>query len=297
MLAPPRSEIPGLPAGTEGRQKLVDAYHESRTLYWKEIYQRGGVDPKICQERKAILFALVDELRLSQDSHILEVGCGAGFTSVELAQRGYLVKSIDTVRAMIDLTRRLAVESHVEERVMTSVTDVHQLAFPESTFDLVFAMGVTTCLHSLKRGVQEMVRVLKPAGFLILNVENRWRLNHILDPILFPSLRSIRWTACSVLERLGVCQPRQMPPIYTYSISEFDSFLSPAGLEKLRGSTLGFGPFSFFTFKFLPDSLGIRIHRGLQHLADLGFPILRSTGAQYIVLAKKAAAGRPSAGQ
>ncbi len=72
-----------------------------------------------------------------------------------------------------------------------------------------------------------------------------------------------------------------------YSIKEFDSLLSTAGLKKVEGMTLGFGSFSFLSYKLLPDSIGVKVHHKLQSLADRRFPVLRSTGAQYIVLAKK----------
>ena len=35
------------------------------------------------------------------------------------------------------------------------------------------------------------------------------------------------------------------------------------------------------------ESLGIALHRALQRAADLGLPLLRSTGSQLVVLAKK----------
>jgi hypothetical protein len=50
---------------------------------------------------------------------------------------------------------------------------------------------------------------------------------------------------------------------------------------------LGFGPFSFLGRTLLPDPLGIRLHHRLQALADRGVAGLRSTGSQYVVLARK----------
>src|SRR5437773_1141181 len=78
-----------------------------------------------------------------------------------------------------------------------------------------------------------------------------------------------------------------------YPDSSFDLVLRlgvAAGLEKIAGRTVGFGPFSVLGWKVLSDSSGVRVHRRLQQLADRGVPILRSMGTQYIVLARKGVA-------
>ncbi len=269
------------------QQKLVDAYFQSAAPCWKEIYQLDDIYATIHQQRRAAVLALVDKLGWSPESHILEIGCGAGSTTVALAQRGYVVEAIDTVGAMIDLTRQAAVETGVGHRVRTSVGDVRYLAFPDNMFSLVVAMGVTPYLYSLSQAMHEMARVLKPGGYLTVNADNTWRLNDVLDPRRFPALASTRWKVREVLERFGLCKPASRPRPHMYSIKEFDAFLSTVGLEKVEGTTLGFGPFSFLNYKLLPDSVGVKLHHKLQSLADRGFPLIRSTGAQYIVLARK----------
>ncbi len=268
-------------------QKLVEAHFRASAAYWKEIYQLEGLDATIYRQRKAVVLRLVDKLGLSPDSRILEVGCGAGLTAVALAQRGYVVEAVDTVNAMIDLTRQHAVEAGVGHRVRTSLGDVHHLAFPDCLFSLVLAMGVAPWLHLLNQATQEMARVLKPGGCLILTTDNRWCLNHVLDPRCFPALAPARWKVRDVLERLGLCKPAPRPRPHMYSIRQFDALLSMVGLHKLEGMTLGFGPFSFLNCKLLPDSVGVKLHHKLQSFADGGFPLIRSAGAEYIVLAKK----------
>ena len=59
------------------------------------------------------------------------------------------------------------------------------------------------------------------------------------------------------------------------------------GLVKLLGFTLGFGPFLLLSREVVPQELGLKLHSKLQHLADDGFPLLRTCGSQYVVLARK----------
>jgi hypothetical protein len=60
------------------------------------------------------------------------------------------------------------------------------------------------------------------------------------------------------------------------------------GLTKVRGATIGFGPFSFWGRRILTEHEGKRLHRKLQGLADRRVPLLRSMGAQCVVLSFKA---------
>jgi hypothetical protein len=71
-----------------------------------------------------------------------------------------------------------------------------------------------------------------------------------------------------------------------HTTSYFDRVFSQNRLEIEKAFTLGFGPFSFLGRTLLPESLAIRLHCRLQALADRGVAGLRSTGSQYLVLAR-----------
>jgi ubiquinone/menaquinone biosynthesis C-methylase UbiE len=281
------NEIPGLRLSGGEHQNLVDARFQSTALYWKEIYERDNVDAKIYQQRWARVLRLVDELGLPPHSHALEIGCGAGRTTVALAQRGYRVQAVDTVPVMIDLARQEVAKAGVGDRVATSLGDVHSLPFRDNVFSLVLAIGVASWLHSLDRAMREMFRVLKPHGYLVITAANRWSLDNILDPGSFPGLQPIRWKVRNVLEQFGLRKPGTEPRHHMYSITEFDAFLSAVRLEKMKGMTVGFKPFSFLNHQLLPQSVGVKMHQKLQSFADRGLPVIRSAGVAYIALAKK----------
>ena len=278
------------PTSPVEQQTLVDAHFQAAAVYWKEIYERHDLLAVIHRERRAMVLELVDKLGLHPESHVLEIGCGAGVTTVALARRGYCVQAVDTVGPMLNLTRQLATETGVEDRVITSHGDVHDLAFPDNTFSLVLAIGLAPWLHSLNKAMQEIARVLKPGGSLIVTADNRWRLNHVLDPRLFPTLESARRQLRQAVEEFGLRKPTpRRPRAHRCSTREFDKLLSAVGLQKEGGTTFGFGPFSLFGHRILPDSIGVKLHHRLQSLSDRGFPVFQSTGAQYMVVARKPA--------
>ncbi|HEX6553388.1 MAG TPA: class I SAM-dependent methyltransferase, partial [Ktedonobacteraceae bacterium] len=204
------------------------------------------------------------------------------------AQRGLRVHAIDPVAAMVELARRHAVEAGVAGALSVDIGDVYGLAFEDGSFDLVVALGVIPWLERAEQAIHEMARVTRPGGYVILTADNRLRLIHILDPWLNPALSPLKQSAKSALVRLGL--RRRLPNKINPALHDrrfIDKTLVRFELAKAGGMTLGFGPFSLFRRRVLPEPLGIALHHWLQRLADRHVPIFRSTGAQYLVLARK----------
>jgi ubiquinone/menaquinone biosynthesis C-methylase UbiE len=243
---------------------------------------------RIYQLRRDVVLSMVDSLDLPKDARILEVGCGAGLTSVELARRGYTIDAIDTVAEMLELARHHAAEANVRDQIRTSAGDVYNLQFGNETFDLVIAMGVIPWLHSPEPAIKEMKRVTKHKGNLILTADNKWRLNHVLDPRLTPLLSPSKRAVKSALRAMGKAQSAHGgAQVYMYSVMEVNRMVLQENLKHLKGITLGFGPFSFLGKTVFPDRVGLRLNRFLQQLANARIPGIRSTGSHYVLLIQK----------
>ncbi len=269
-------------------QEKANAYFDSVSSYWRDIYSSDGVYAEIHRERRRIVLDWVDSLALAPGSQVLEIGCGAGFLAVTLAQRGFRLHAIDSVEAMVELTRQRAEESGTGELISADVGDVHSLAFEDGCFDLVVAIGVIPWIEQPERAMQEMARVTKSGGSIILTADNRRRLIHLLDPWLNPGLLPIKWYIKVLLERVGLRQPAPDGFASTFHDCRFiDEALARSELVKTRSMTLGFGPFTLRRRKIFPEPLGTELHHRLQRLAERNVPGFRSRGAQYIVLAMK----------
>jgi ubiquinone/menaquinone biosynthesis C-methylase UbiE len=273
------------PESAAAYQRQTDAYFTAQSHYWKDLYQEISLYGTIHQERRAIALGWVTELALPHASHILEVGCGAGLLAVELARRGYIVAAIDSSEGMVELARAHATEAGVHERLTVSVGDAHTLPFATASYDLVIALGVVPWLHSPAAALTEMARVVKPDGFVLFNSDNRFRLNHVIDPWFTPVLAPVKQVAKRIALKLGYAE--RGAPNHYYSYATLERLLAHVGLTITRCMTLGFGPFSLFGRQLLPETVSVRVHRRLQDLADRGTPVLRSTGAQHIILASR----------
>jgi len=265
------------------QQRLVNQYFTATD--WGEIYKRETVYATIHKQRLQAALRLVDRLELGPRSSALDIGCGPGLGTLALAQRGFSVHAIDTVPKIVLCALERAKDEGVGSKVEGSVSDIDALSFANSAFDLVFIIGVTEWLTSLERPLDEVARVLKPGRHLVVSVSNAWALHRVLDPIQNPLIVPIKRALGSMVRRLR--RSEQKLRIHSYSIREFNSALRRAGFQKMISVTVGFGPFSFFNRRFVPNTLGLDLHHRLQKLADRGAFALRSSGLTYVVAARK----------
>lgn len=266
----------------------VTAYFQTKSSYWKDVYSATGVYPEIYSDRHKAILAWIDDLGLPPDSRVLEVGCGAGFMTIALAERGLRVEAIDSSEAMVELARQHAREGGVDNLISLELGDVYLLASPGSSFDLVIAIGVLPWLDKPETAMREMARVAKPGGYVIVTADNRNRLSNLLDPLLNPAVVPLKRGVKKLLDRVRLRRLSLKDVGVTFRSCRFiDGALARAQLEKTKSMTLGFGPFSLFRRTIIPERVGILLHRRLQQLAARNTPIFRSTGSQYLVLARK----------
>jgi ubiquinone/menaquinone biosynthesis C-methylase UbiE len=277
------------PAEDQLRQQLANTHFAEHAQDWEDIYSKQDVHSVIHQHRLTTALGWIEQLSPAR-RRVLEIGCGAGLLTVALAQRGALVTATDVVAPMIGLTRDRARDSGVADQVATTMADAHALPFRDAEFDLAVALGVMPWVTSPAAVVAEVVRVLKPGGCVVVNGGNRVRLNFVLDPRLSPYLAAPRRATKTALGWAGIhLRAPEGPYANLHTPGEFDDLLRSAGLEKVTSASIGFGPFVFWRRQFLPDRLAVSLHWRLQRLADQGWPPLRSSGAQYLVLARKPA--------
>jgi ubiquinone/menaquinone biosynthesis C-methylase UbiE len=272
---------------SDSHQRLVNKRFHDRAQHWEQVYQREDLFSVIHQHRQARALNLIDELGLPTGSRVLEVGPGAGFMTVELARRGFIVEAADSTPRMVEIARRRVAESGVGRRVRLLVADAHHLCFADGRFALVVALGVVPWLRSAPAAVAEMARVLRPGGHVVLNADNSHRLTLLLDPRHNPVLASARQAAKTLLHSAGVLPPGdEQARVTAHHLAGFNQILNGAGLERLRGTTFGFGPFTLFGWPVTSERLSVRLNARLQRLADGGVPGIRSGGGQYLVLAR-----------
>jgi ubiquinone/menaquinone biosynthesis C-methylase UbiE len=108
------------------------------------------------------------EVALLKDKHLLEIGCGMGYDSLEFLKRGVRVTATDLTPNAVRLTRRhFEIEGFQAEDVRTA--NALDLPFEDNTFDAAWANGVLHATGDTARAIQEARRVLKPGGRAVIS--------------------------------------------------------------------------------------------------------------------------------
>jgi SAM-dependent methyltransferase len=107
---------------------------------------------------------------LQQGHCVLDVGCGPGTISLDLAQRilpGSVV-GIDSSPEAIEAARQAAAADSKEtsNHVSFAVGDAYSLDFEDNSFDIVHAHQVLQHLADPVSALREWKRVVKPGGFI-----------------------------------------------------------------------------------------------------------------------------------
>lgn len=113
---------------------------------------------------------LVAEFFPTPPARVLDLGCGAGRTTGDLARRGYEVVAIDLAPRLLEAAR--VRYPALDFRVM----DATALTFEDESFDaLLFSYNGIDCIHPVagrRRAMAEAFRVLRPGGHFILSSHN-----------------------------------------------------------------------------------------------------------------------------
>ncbi|GAA1023133.1 hypothetical protein Aple_098060 [Acrocarpospora pleiomorpha] len=94
---------------------------------------------------------------------LLDVGCGPGTITADLATRVGRVTATEMGERELDLARAEA-QARGQHNIDFVVADVHALDFPDATFDIVHAHQVLQHVADPVRALREMRRVCKPGG-------------------------------------------------------------------------------------------------------------------------------------
>jgi SAM-dependent methyltransferase len=121
---------------------------------------------------------IIAEFSLPPGSRILDMGCGTGRHSVELARRGYRMTGVDLSRGMLEQARMAAAKAGVEiELIQADATEVKLKPVFDGAICLCEgSFGLLGWRHSARDQGYAILRnicdALKPGGRLILNASN-----------------------------------------------------------------------------------------------------------------------------
>ena len=131
------------------------------------------------------------------DQRVLDVGGGMGRMSVPLSRR-HFVTLTDISSQMLELARPQA-----SERLRLQVADARALPFEDGQFDYVLCIDVLPHIPQPQQLLEEVGRMLKPGGTLVIDITNSWPLWTLAYPS-YMGRRPRRWLHRTADTRPGV---------------------------------------------------------------------------------------------
>jgi len=109
---------------------------------------------------------MVSSLPKEQDLTVLDLGCGNGYWTKLLAEKYKKVVGIDNSQNLIQIAQSKRQLSNIEYKLVEIETD-----FPliNDYFDLVFSNMVIHYIKNINKLTQELYRIIKPNGLIILS--------------------------------------------------------------------------------------------------------------------------------
>lgn len=133
---------------------------------------------------------------------LLEVGCGIGVDSIQLARCGFDVTALDLTEAAIRVARVFSEARDV--KIDFRVGNTEDLEFEDESFDAAYSFGVLHHTPDIERSIAELRRVLKDGATAYVMLYHRNSLvnfAHWLLRLPYESPRNLK-DHCPVVYRL-----------------------------------------------------------------------------------------------
>jgi 2-polyprenyl-3-methyl-5-hydroxy-6-metoxy-1,4-benzoquinol methylase len=238
-------------AAAQHLPELLDAYRTGGGVSWEVLGDdareaQAALNRPWFEHRLGDALASVpevDEALRRPGARILDLGCGAGWSSIALAHAypAATVEGVDVDAPSVETARRHAASSGLGERVGFRTADAGSLG--SEAYDAAFAFE---CVHDMSRPVEVLSavrRAVRPEGFLVVVDEA------VAEEFTSPGDDLERFMyACSIF----VCLPDGMssaPSAGTGTVMRSEtlrSYAREAGFDSL--DVLPIEDFSFFRF-------------------------------------------------
>lgn len=167
--------------------------------------------------------SLIERLDLAPDDHVLDIGCGDGKVTVEIARRvpsGHVL-GVDRSEDMVELAQQTWCPSipNVEFRV----ADARALRPPDA-FDYVFSNSTLHWIPDHPAVLSGVAAALKPGGRLAFSMGGRGTASAVYSAI----------GELAQLEPWGGFLAGVVSPHYFYGAEEYNEWLPQAGLAPRR---------------------------------------------------------------
>jgi ubiquinone/menaquinone biosynthesis C-methylase UbiE len=106
---------------------------------------------------------------LPSEPSILDIGCGPGMQTIEIAKNtnGRIV-ALDSHKPFLDVLTKNSVEEGVSEKIKATEGSMFSLEFDKNSFDVIWSEGAIFII-GFSRGIKEWREYIKTGGYLVVS--------------------------------------------------------------------------------------------------------------------------------
>ena len=203
-----RTSVSKKNAKTEFLGPVEDLESYVKADWWRHIFNANYLrtDGDVVEDlsiTKSEIDVFIDVLQPDKDSHFLDLCCGQGRHSLELARRGFTnITGLDRSHYLINRARVLSRQEG--KYIVYKEGDARKLPFATDTFDYVLIAGNSFGYFETSNDdlqvLLEVRRVLRPYGTLLIDVTDGTHMKETFQP------RSWEW----IDKKYFVCRERSL---------------------------------------------------------------------------------------
>lgn len=142
-----------------------------RKEYMREVYSKYWMTARdkiygFMQYDKNLCSYMVEQI--PEGGIILDVAMGDGYPFAKFfSEKGYIVHGLDIAPTLIEKCRRMYPD------INCRVGNAENLEYPNDYFDCTYCFHSTWYFPNLNKALDEMIRVTRPGGLVIFDIQNR----------------------------------------------------------------------------------------------------------------------------
>ena len=156
--------------------------------YWNKQETASKWEPEEIQgfytemDRAIFIQERIDVIKIVQpkDKIILDLGAGKGRFAIALAEQGAkLVIGVDISEEMLKIAKERTKQKNLQNRIIFERGDAQNLKYPNDYFDAAICLQTFMHLPNPQKCMQELARVVRPGGLIIVDQINKnhlWRI-------------------------------------------------------------------------------------------------------------------------
>lgn len=149
-------------------ERIKDYYRDWASTYDADVGEEGYHAPDIVAALARLLTLSYLETGRDQPK-VMDAGCGTGLSGVALARAGFSrIDGFDIAPEMVEAAQATGAYGQLLSEIDLNAEDAGLSAFAGG-YDMVACVGVFTLGHVAPRGLDHLIAITRPGGFLVVS--------------------------------------------------------------------------------------------------------------------------------